>query len=83
MCIHVFEFKSDTFFLFLCIDNGELCFESIETEDRNIQGSQITGSSGELKHLPRDSKELFTSWVHNFTDLTPWIMVGFFVTNIK
>ena len=65
------------------IENGELCFESIDTDDRNIQGSQITGSSGEPKHLPTDSETIFTSWVHNFTDLTPWVMVGLFFTNDK
>ncbi|XP_060559201.1 uncharacterized protein LOC132719446, partial [Ruditapes philippinarum] len=55
--------------------NGEACFESIEIEDKHVPNSQITVSSGTTNQISTNTNTIFTGWIHDDSDLTPWILI--------
>ncbi|XP_060587136.1 uncharacterized protein LOC132742687, partial [Ruditapes philippinarum] len=65
--------------------NGEACFESIELDDdKQVPKSQLTVSSGTTKRIPTNTNTIFTGWIHDATDPTPWILVDLIaVTTIE
>ncbi|XP_060552408.1 uncharacterized protein LOC132713745 [Ruditapes philippinarum] len=59
--------------------NGEPCFESIKIDD-----NQINVSSAHPRQILSDTKYIFTGWIHDITDQTPWILVDLIaVTTIE
>ncbi|XP_060587166.1 uncharacterized protein LOC132742717, partial [Ruditapes philippinarum] len=58
--------------------NGEPCLESIDVDDEHTAGSQITVSSAHPKQILSRFNDSLTSWIHDFTDMTPWILVDLF-----
>ncbi|XP_060564824.1 uncharacterized protein LOC132724031 [Ruditapes philippinarum] len=54
--------------------NGEPCFESIEIDDKQVPNTQITVSSGTTDQIPTNTNTIFTGWIHDATDLKPWIL---------
>jgi hypothetical protein len=65
----------------LSVENGEPCFESIEIDNKHVPNSQITVSSGTTTQIPTNTNTIFTGWIHDATDLTPWILVC--IINVK
>ncbi|XP_060605364.1 uncharacterized protein LOC132757886 [Ruditapes philippinarum] len=64
--------------------NGEPCFESIEIDNKHVPNSQITVSSGTTTQIPTNTNTIFTGWIHDATDLTPWILIDLIdVTTIE
>jgi hypothetical protein len=62
--------------MFFSVENGEACFESIELDDdEQVPKSQLTVSSGTTKRMPTNTNTIFTGWIHDATDPTPWILV--------
>jgi hypothetical protein len=59
----------------LSVENGEACFESIEIDEKQVPNSQIAVSSGTTNQIPTNTNTIVTGWVHDATDLTPWILV--------
>ncbi|XP_060575349.1 uncharacterized protein LOC132732846, partial [Ruditapes philippinarum] len=55
--------------------NGEPCFESIEIDDKQVPNTQIIVSSGTTEQISTNTNTIFTGWIHDATDLTPWILV--------
>ncbi|XP_060599976.1 uncharacterized protein LOC132753512, partial [Ruditapes philippinarum] len=63
---------------------GETCFESIEINDKQVPNTQITLSSGTTEQIPTNTNTIFTGWIHDATDLTPWVLVDLIdVTTIE
>jgi hypothetical protein len=59
----------------LSVENGEPCFESIEIDDKQVPNTQITVSSGTTGQIITNTNTILTSWIHEASDLTPWILV--------
>jgi hypothetical protein len=59
----------------LSVENGEPCFESIEIDDKQVPNTQIIVSSGTTEQISTNTNTIFTGWIHDATDLTPWILV--------
>jgi hypothetical protein len=57
------------------LENGEPCFENIDVDYEHTAGRQITVSSAHPKQILSETKDSYTSWIPDITDMTPWILV--------